>query len=400
MKNRIQILSLGSANEIEKEFTGIGVDAGGIEKMLPKSKFMLIKIKDLDPVICNILKQEILSKNGEAAVHKNVINLKVDKSDVLLMATERVMSEFLRGLKGHSFGIPQLMKDINSTLVKYSSHPKPWKIRNSEFDWGEKTFVMGILNVTPDSFSDGGKFFKPEDAVNQAFKIIEEGADIIDIGGESSRPGSEPVSEDEEINRVIPIIKKIREESDIPISIDTYKPKTAEAAINTGADIINDITGGTNPELLNIAGKFNLPIILMHMQGTPKNMQKEPYYENLMDELIEFFYNQIKNVIDAGIEKVIIDPGIGFGKRLEDNLEIIRRLKEFKIFGLPILIGPSRKSFIGTVLGGDSDERMEGTSAAVAISTLNGGNIIRVHDVKEMKKVILMTNAIKGINLK
>ncbi|MCK4666263.1 dihydropteroate synthase [Candidatus Dependentiae bacterium] len=400
MKNRIQILSLGSANEIEREFSRIGVDAGGIEKMLPKSKFLLIKIKDLDPVICNILKQEILSKNGEAAVHRNVINLKVEKSDVLLMSTERVMKEFLRGLKGHYFGIPQLMEDINSTLEKYSSHPKPWKIRNSEFAWGEKTFIMGILNVTPDSFSDGGKFLNLEDAVNQAFKMIEEGADIIDIGGESSRPGSDPVSEDEEINRVIPIIKKIREKSDIPISIDTYKPKTAEAAINAGADIINDITGGINPELLNTANKFNLPIILMHMKGTPKNMQREPYYENLMDELIEFFYKQIKNVKAAGIEKVIIDPGIGFGKRLEDNLEIIRRLKEFKIFGTPILIGPSRKSFIGTVLGGETDERMEGTLAAVAISTLNGGDIIRVHDVKEMKKVILMTNAIKGINLK
>jgi len=262
---------------------------------------------------------------------------------------------------------------------------------------GEQTLIMGILNVTPDSFSDGGEFSSKAEALSHALEMIEDGADIIDIGGESTRPGSKPVSEDEEINRVIPIIKDLRKATENPISIDTYKSKVAVAAIEAGANIINDISGGIfDSKMKELVAKSGLPFVMMHIKGTPRDMQKNPEYKDIIKEITEYFLDSIDNLNKAGAkrEQIILDPGIGFGKQTEHNLEIMNRLDEFAELDLPILMGVSRKSVIGNVLDLPVDKRTFGTAATVTANIMKGAHIIRVHDVKEMRQVAKMTDAI------
>jgi len=258
---------------------------------------------------------------------------------------------------------------------------------------------MGILNVTPDSFSDGGKYFNKERAVEQALRMQDEGADIIDIGGESTRPGAEKISVKEEISRVVPVIEALANKVEIPLSIDTYKSAVAGAAISSGASIVNDISGlRFDPQMPYVAARHNVPVVIMHIKGAPKNMHKDPSYKSLIPEVIDYLREGIEIARNAGVaeEKIIIDPGIGFGKTLEHNLEIIKKLDVFSGLEKPVLIGPSRKSFIGKILGDlPVTERLEGTSAAIAISIFNGANIIRVHDVKEMVRVAGISDRIK-----
>jgi dihydropteroate synthase len=272
------------------------------------------------------------------------------------------------------------------------------KIRETKFNWGSKTYLMGILNITPDSFSDGGQFNNLESALTQAQKMVENGADILDIGGQSTRPGAEEISLEQELSRVIPIIKKLREQLKIPISIDTTKAEVAEAAIEAGADIINDISGGTFDELmLPTAAKLNVPIILMHIRGTPQTMQNLTEYEDLIGEILQFFITQIQIAIDCGIDpnNIIIDPGIGFAKNYRQNLELIQRLDEFKHLNLPILVGVSRKSFIGKILDrSNPQERVWGTAAACCSAIATGADILRVHDITEMSDVCRVADTI------
>jgi dihydropteroate synthase len=266
-------------------------------------------------------------------------------------------------------------------------------------DLSEKTAVMGILNVTPDSFSESARFFDFELAVEHALRMEEDGADIIDIGGESTRPGAETVTQEEELRRVIPVIETLAPRLRIPISIDTYKATVARKAVEAGASMINDISGlKFDPEMASVAARAGVPVILMHIRGTPRDMQKDPVYTDLIGEILDYLRDSIRMAENAGVSrsKIIIDPGIGFGKTFDHNLQIIKRLGEFRTLGAPILMGVSRKAFIGKILGGAGpDERLEGTAAAVAISVLNGANIVRVHDVKEMAKVVKVADAIK-----
>ncbi|MBP7792436.1 MAG: dihydropteroate synthase [Candidatus Goldbacteria bacterium] len=269
----------------------------------------------------------------------------------------------------------------------------PLILRNKEFRF-DRTLIMGIINVTPDSFSDGGLFKNSDKAVKKAIDLVKDGADIIDIGGESARPGALPVEKEEELNRVIPVIKKFREiDNETPISIDTYKSDIAEQAILNGADIINDISGGTFDEnIIRIAAKHKSVYILMHMQGKPLNMQQNPVYseKGVIFDIKEFFYNRIKMLEYMGIQKdkIVLDPGIGFGKTLNDNIEILNNLSEFKLFDLPVLVGTSRKTFIGNILNKPPGDRLYGTIASVVLAIINGASIIRVHDVKEVKDAV------------
>lgn len=253
--------------------------------------------------------------------------------------------------------------------------------------------IMGILNVTPDSFSDGGRFLEKSGAVNHALQMIEEGADIIDIGGESSRPGSDPVSENDELSRVLPVIEGIRRNSDIPLSIDTTKSAVARRAIEAGADMINDISAGRfDPAILDVAAAEDVPICLMHMKGTPKDMQKNPSYNDLMGDIESFLRNAVKKAEEAGIkpEKIIIDPGIGFGKTPQDNVEILKNLSILKRLNKVILIGPSRKSFIGNLLNLTVDNRLEASLATLQFAYQNGASIFRVHDVAPARRFLSM----------
>jgi dihydropteroate synthase len=262
------------------------------------------------------------------------------------------------------------------------------------------TLIMGILNVTPDSFSDGGMYYNATQAIEFALQMEEEGADIIDVGGESTRPGAKTVELQKECDRILPVIEGIRTKSDILISIDTYKSEVARKSIATGAGMVNDISGMTfDPNMVDVIKDSGLPVVIMHIKGTPKNMQKNPYYEDLMQELTEYFEERKKFARAKGIldQQIILDPGIGFGKRLQDNFQLLRELKKIVDMGFPVLIGPSKKSFIGLTLDLPVDQRLEGTAAAVTTGILKGARIVRVHDVKEMKRVALITDSIRGI---
>jgi dihydropteroate synthase len=264
-------------------------------------------------------------------------------------------------------------------------------------DLSSRTHLMGVLNVTPDSFSDGGKFFKLEEAIKQGLKLAEEGADMIDIGGESTRPGSEPVTIEEELRRVIPVIEELTKMIQVPISIDTYKSRVAKEALDSGASMVNDISGlRYDPEMKKVIAKYDVPVVLMHIKGTPKNMQENPHYDNLIEEIKTYLIESIKIAKEAGIDgdKIIIDPGIGFGKTPEDNLRILKNLNEFTELGRPLMVGVSRKSFIGKILNLPTEERLEGSLASMAVAIMNGANILRVHDVKESKMVAKLVDAI------
>jgi len=265
------------------------------------------------------------------------------------------------------------------------------------FKFGSRTYIMGILNVTPDSFSGDGIYQDVDRAVSIAEGMVEDGADIIDIGGESTRPDAEPVAVEEEIKRTIPVIRRLSKRISVHISIDTAKSEVARLALENGASIINDITGlESDPEIINVAREFNAKVVMVHIKGTPQTMQHNPNYENVIQEIKEKLKVIIEKSVVGGIKKenIIIDPGIGFGKTLEHNLQILNRLSEFKEFKLPLLIGTSRKSFIGKLTGAEPDKRQFGTAASVAIAIKNGADIVRVHDVKEMKQVVVIADAI------
>jgi dihydropteroate synthase len=265
-------------------------------------------------------------------------------------------------------------------------------------DLGSRTHLMGVLNVTPDSFSDGGKFFSEKQAVAHGIAMEQGGADIIDIGGESTRPYSRRLPADEELSRVIPVIRQLSREISIPISIDTYKSKVALEALNAGASMINDISAlRLDPHMAAVAAKAHVPVILMHMQGTPENMQLKPRYDNLLGEIMDFLNNAVQRSRSAGIKEnlIILDPGIGFGKTFDHNLSVIHHLEKFRALKKPLLLGPSNKAFIGRILGKEADERDTGTMAAVAACVMNGAHIIRAHNVKMAAETIQIIDAIR-----
>jgi dihydropteroate synthase len=265
------------------------------------------------------------------------------------------------------------------------------------FVLGRRTWIMGILNITPDSFSDGGRFYGTDRAIKQGLKLIQEGADILDIGGESSRPGSDPVSAEEEKSRIIPVIRTLRKHTDVVISVDTTKAEVAQDALDAGADIINDISAGRfDTHMLQLAADRQVPVILMHMLGTPKTMQVEPHYDDLLPEIKAFFQERIEAAVSVGIKRsnIIIDPGIGFGKNHSDNLCLLNNLKFLDELNQPMLVGVSRKSFIGRILDVPPEERLEGTIASALISVMHGAHILRVHDVAAVKKALTVAEAI------
>jgi len=256
---------------------------------------------------------------------------------------------------------------------------------------------MGILNVTPDSFSDGNLYFDRDKAVKHGLDLVKEGADILDVGGESSRPGSDPIPVEEELRRILPVISEIRESTDTFLSVDTTKAEVARRALDAGANMINDISSFQfDPDMLPLAAEKETPVILMHMKGNPKTMQDNPYYKNLLAEVKYFFQERIDLAVSSGIkrEKIIIDPGIGFGKKFRDNLSLIRNLRYFEELERPLLVGLSRKSVIGKIVDQPSQDRLEGSLSAAVLSVSHGAHMLRVHDVAATKKAILVAEAI------
>jgi len=289
--------------------------------------------------------------------------------------------------------------EILGVIEAFSASAFSLDFPGGRLDLGRTPLIMGVLNVTPDSFSDGGAFFRKEEAVDRALEMIEQGADIVDVGGESTRPDAEPVSVEEELTRVVPVIAQIAERSHVPVSIDTYKSKVADEALNVGAKIVNDISAlRFDAEMASVVAEHAVPVILMHILGTPRDMQHNPAYLDVVAEIVAYLRSALAHAVAEGIswDRTVIDPGIGFGKTVSHNLQIIGRLSEFKSLGRPILIGTSRKSFIGKVLGLEVGERVFGTAATVAASVLAGAHIVRVHDVAEMKQVARMAGVLRA----
>ncbi len=286
-------------------------------------------------------------------------------------------------------------------IVQHNSGPV-FRIGPREVDFGSRAYVMGILNVTPDSFSDGGTYASPDRAVDHALAMIDEGADLIDIGGESTRPrgtaygeGAEPVSEGEEIRRVLPVIERLARRTEVPLSIDTYKSGVARRALEAGAVMVNDISGFRfDPGMAGVVAAAGASAVVMHIRGTPQTMQQQPVYADLLGEVTASLRESIRFGEEHGVEQMLVDPGIGFGKTLEHNLRLIRGLGAFRSLGAPILVGPSRKSFIGTLLNAGVGERLEGSLAATVACVLYGANVVRVHDVREAKRAVVIADAI------
>jgi dihydropteroate synthase len=277
------------------------------------------------------------------------------------------------------------------------TEPLLWRAGPAVLDCSARTLVMGILNVTPDSFSDGGRFLDLEAAVAEGMAMVEAGADLLDVGGESTRPGAEDVAEDRERDRVVPVIKRLAAEVDVPVSVDTRKSDVARAALDSGATMVNDVTAGRDPRMFETVRAGGAGMVLMHMRGDPATMQQLTDYRDVVAEVHDFLVDRVRAAVDAGIdvECLAVDPGLGFAKTAEQSLLLMREIAALRDIRRPVLVGPSRKSFVGKVLGTEIDDRLEGTAGAVAWLVANGASVVRVHDVKEMVRVIRMVEAIK-----
>ncbi|AVX19307.1 dihydropteroate synthase [Carboxydocella sporoproducens DSM 16521] len=387
-----RVVLIRNLEQARRELARIGADSGGVGVMAAKSVFLPVKLTGIGIKQAIILKQEMLSRGGEAAVHRAVGNLSCEETDVLLLGTLRQHLDLCKKLRSQPFGLGRLAQEIEEVVKTAATGYRKWHWRwqGRELVLGERTLVMGILNVTPDSFSDGGKFNELTAAVKQAKAMVAAGADIIDVGGESTRPGHTPVDAEEEMARVLPVIKALVEEIDVPISVDTYKARVAEAAIQAGASIINDVWGlRADRDMARVVAETGVPYIMMHnQQGTE--------YRDLMGDVLAFFREGIDWLTAAGanLDLLALDPGIGFGKTYEHNLEVLARLDELRTLNYPILLGTSRKSVIGNTLGLPVNERVEGTGATVALGIAMGAEIVRVHDVEAMIRVARMTDAI------
>ena len=376
-------------DQARKFLKDIGASHQGIDIMAPKCQHFALKVGPLSPQAAQIMKQELLSRGGETATNTGVLVGK-EGSYVMLIGTLAQFRRLLPKLRMQPFGLPRLSGELEEVIANLSVpvEKRPLLDGKKGVLIGERTLVMGILNVTPDSFSDGGIFADPERAVDRGLEMEEQGADIIDVGGESTRPGHEPIDAGEELSRLLPVLERLASSLKAPISVDTYKARVAEAALEAGVDIINDVSGLADPDMARVVARHGVPLIIMHNQP-----EDSP---DIMQGIIRSLKEKKQQAVEAGVEpgRIILDPGIGFHKDREQNLEVLNRLDALKCLGQPILLGTSRKSVIGKTLDLPVEERLEGTAATVAVGVLRGAHIVRVHDVREMVRVVRMTDAV------
>jgi len=396
MDYQARVLQITDVNQAMAWLQRLNCDPTGIAIMAPKAIFRSVCVEHVPAKAANLLKQTFLAKGAEVAVARGTADLSVEYTDVLICGTLKHYRLALAQLRQQPWGLPDLAKAveqvlaINSTSMRrqYRVHDRSWSIEPG------RTLVMGILNLTPDSFSDGGRHNELEAAVEQAKQLATEGADLLDIGAESTRPyGAKPITAQEEMNRLLPVLEKVLTAVEIPVSIDTYKSEVADQALQMGAHILNDIWGlQQDPAMAKVAAKHGVPVVVMHNRRSTESTR------DIMSEMTDFFRRSMEIGVNAGMaeEQFIIDPGIGFGKNTAQNLEVLGRLAELSALGQPILVGASRKRFIGDVLGLPVEERLEGTGATVVHSVLNGASIVRVHDVKQAKRIAMMTDALQG----
>ena len=370
--------------DAKKYIEAIGVDGGGVAILTDKAKSHIISIKELNVGGANILKQDALSVGADLAVPRGTVLAKKPFVDCLLIATTSQLKKLAKKELAQPFGL----KELALKLKKFTEIQNPKKID-----------IMGIINANDDSFFSGSRF-NGADAVEKIERMIEEGATIIDIGGVSSRPNADVVSCEEELRRIQPIADTIQEKKlyeKVLFSIDSYEPKVIEYALKSGFKIVNDITGLANDEVCRVAGKYNAQVVIMHMQGTPQTMQNNPSYTNIIDDIYQFFQERIAKAEKFGINDILLDIGVGFGKSLEDNLRLIKHLEHFKSLEKAILVGASRKSMIYKIDGSDVHERLAGTLTLHLEAIKNGASVLRVHDVKEHLQAVKIYKALSKI---
>jgi dihydropteroate synthase len=390
-------IDITSADDLRRHLSEIDISSEDITKIADTFLYCTIKLENVDTRAANLMKSYLETLGGGIAMRKEAHEYTVRETDVIISGSRNTLRLLAARLKGEPYGLDEVGAEIAACTTS-ANRVMSWGGRT--LDFAHKTYVMGILNCTPDSFYPSSRTTTIKDALRTAHEMIEAGVDIIDVGGESSRPGSESVPRDEEIRRVIPVIQTLRGESEIIISVDTRKKDVAERALDAGADIINDISGlRHNDELARLVARRKVPIVLMHMRGAPKTMQKNPYYKNTISEILRELQPSIAAAIGAGIapEMIIIDPGIGFGKRIQDNLRIIKELASLKSLSFPILVGLSRKGFIGEILDRPVEKRLIGTVTANTLAILNGANIIRVHDVADAVQMVKIIDSVRRI---
>lgn len=380
-----------SADELRALLAAAGVDAYGAALMARKAATLVVRVDHLRAPAANILKQEMLVLGGDCATHRETILGGPERSTAHLIGTARQLAKLPERLKPQPFGLRALGEALGLLLARAGRLPKSLTLPRGALSFEGAPLLMGVLNVTPDSFSDGGRWLDPERAVAQGLALVAEGAALLDVGGESTRPGAAPVPADEEARRVLPVIRALARETAVPLAIDTRKAAVAEAALAAGAQIVNDVSALGDPAMAPLVAASGAAIVLMHMRGEPATMQANPQYTDAVDEIYRWLEARLAAARAAGIaaDRLVADPGIGFGKRLEDNTALLRRLEEFHSLGVPLLLGASRKSFLGALMDeADPGRRLEGSLAAAARAAQAGAQILRVHDVAATRRFL------------
>lgn len=379
------------------EMGELGVHAVAAEWLAAKTRVHPVRLERVPGPAAALLKQEMLALGGDCAVHRSVADFDPQPRPVILIGDLRTYERLLQRAALQPHGLEALVREaVDAVRASISEEPRVLDCAGRPLDLGRRTLVMGIINATTDSFSGDGLGASPDAAVEQARAFVDAGCDVLDVGGESTRPGSEGVSVDEELERVLPVIETLVEEFQAVISIDTSKPEVAELAIAVGAGMVNDVNGLRAAGMLEVLADTGAAACVMHMQGSPRDMQQAPTYDDLMGEIFDFLAERVEAAGQAGVprERLLVDPGFGFGKTVAHNLTILRRLRELRSLGCGVAIGTSRKSTIGAVLDAPAEERLMGTAATCAVAIANGADLIRVHDVAEMAQVARMTDAI------
>jgi len=393
----IRLLSSETEQEIELILKRLAVDPYGIRIMAPKAASLLVEVTGISALCANILKQEMLSCGADCAIPRNALAAQVKKTACVLMGNRAQYQRLIMKLKVQPFGLAEIGRQIRLLLDNTRKIKFVLKAKDTSLTLGARTRIMGIVNVTPDSFSGDGLSHKSTEAVaDYALQLAREGADVLDIGGESSRPGAIPVPLREELARTIPVIRLLSKKTKVAISIDTYKPEVAARALDNGASIVNDISGLRAPAMARLVARSKAAVVIMHMKGRPRIMQKAPVYGCLMQEIIAYLSGAVDTALQAGIEpeRIMVDPGIGFGKTMEHNLEILKRLPELKTIGRPVMVGTSRKSFIGKILDAPAGSRLMGSVASTVLAAANGAHMVRVHDVFAVAQALKVADKI------
>lgn len=391
------VLELPERRDLREVLRRVGVQTQGRDVLERKGLFRAVKLENIGFREALIAKQEMLGAGGDAATPKGTVEFSHETSDLLLLGTPLHFRRFLAKMRRQPFRCRALAEEVEKTLEAYERRDFVLSLPQGEFPL-DRVRIMGVLNVTPDSFSDGGHFLEPEKAVARAEAMVEEGADLVDVGGESTRPYSERVSAEEEWKRLEPVLEGLVDRLGVPVSVDTSKPEIAARALDLGADMVNDVLGLRDEAMVRVVAKYDVPAVVMHMLGTPETMQESPTYDDVVAEVLRWLRERLRAAVEGGVdeEKLIVDPGIGFGKAPEHNLALLRNLGSLRSLGRPILVGTSRKSFVSHATGVQPEERLEGSLAAGVLAVAQGARILRVHDVAQTVPAVRLAEAILG----